>query len=369
MSCALSAIESHVARATAPDQPEPAVYRKAQTLMLRSIVSATATVVKGLSNFTHPFLSRIMTAGLSMHTLRVTAAGNAVFEETDRSLAAVLSAIPARLSIPSLLQCTPQVLCVSPTIAYRYSNLLKEFWDALDRTTLVHHLNEVFSIGVLCLDYRRVYGKQVADNEFHPDVAIVDAMSQLCLKLTESELRNHILKLLDWKNINSGLDPTEITADVVAGFEGKSQYSRGVTFYRFMFSLANKLRALMCPCMALSWSDAADVLSAFPKIVAASKSKQAVVEDSELELQGSRKKHKSSKKPQADADDEDDVTHRRKTSVSNNTFEENGSLAEIKGQVHAILKTVRAVCNNDNSNFIDQVSRFAGREGLWQYSN
>jgi hypothetical protein len=354
MSCSLGAIESHVGK-SASKMKETAAYRKAQALMLRSTVAAVADIVKGLANFAHPYLPKIIAAALSLHTVRVpTSSNQALHDEADRALSSVLKDIPARLSVPSLLSCAPQILASSAVIAAKFALFLKEFWNDLDRNTLVAHLSDLFSVGVLCLDYRRVYGKDIDDNDRHPDHAIVDAVSQLCLKLTESELRTHMLKLLDWKNINADGSSSE----VVPGFEGKCRFSRGVTFYRFVVSLADKLKSLMSPSMSLVWPDAAEVLLSFPQIVAAAgKAKHVTTQEPEVSLRGRKKQKASSLIDRAGEVEEPDV-NKRKCATSNNSFDEDGSLHELKEQVVAVLRGVRAVSANDNSNFVDQVRIF-----------
>ena len=230
------------------------VLVQARVLLSKSVLVALPQVVEGLPSFCHPYLSRMVSACLAAWDSNAEARGESIgrnlirkcgfkallrrgsqsssvglganvgmwsaFEaDQDQCLSAILGNLPKRLSIPALLQCTPEILAKGSEVAGRFACVLEGCWDGLNRAEVTLHMREICAIVALTLDYRRTYGVYATlcadadkeENDFadindvqkmatEAESRIVDAVVTFCLKLTESEMRALLARLSEWKN-------------------------------------------------------------------------------------------------------------------------------------------------------------------------
>ena len=83
------------------------------------------------------------------------------------------------------------------------------------------------------------------------------AVVQLCLKLTESELKSLLARMAEWRDveINTKTSSNEIDSELSSESNGNSSVSvwqkrsRGVCFYNLISTLALRLRSIFLPSM------------------------------------------------------------------------------------------------------------------------
>ena len=257
----------------------PAILR-ANSLLLRSLLSTVTSVAVQLPNFFHPFLQRTLTSSLLVYGFSVSLPSSSegkqvrphfpeqdlLLQDLDRLLRAIAAEIPPRLAIPTLLAATPSILAIGSqlqsktlmfTCASRYAALLRDLWQNLDRSAVIANIKDLSTLATLLLDYRCVYGDQSAEMDA-VDEAVASALLQLCLKLTETELRHLLLRLIEWRDV-----PLSITD------ESWRTHSRSVSFYSLILELVSTLKGIFLPSISLVWSHAATTLASLEKVVAA----------------------------------------------------------------------------------------------------
>ena len=80
------------------------------------------------------------------------------------------------------------------------------------------------------------------------DITATDAVVQLCLKLTESELKALLARMAEWRDFERLSSSSE--SDVVPHSDGSWQkYSRGVSFYHLISQLSARLKSIFLPSM------------------------------------------------------------------------------------------------------------------------
>ena len=251
-------------------QESSTVLLRAQSLLLRSLMSSATALIIQLPNFFHPYLQRTLSVALRVLAVSPTIQQQAHFPDSellvhdlDRLLKAAAAKIPPRLAIPTLLEATPAILAigsqaVNSTLRFscskRFVDMLRELWQNLDRASVLANMKELSVLATLLLDYRSVYGDQSSDMDL-VDTAVASALLQLCLKLTESELRHFLLRLIEWRDAAGRMRDT---------VDAWRSHSRAVSFYSLILELVATLKGIFLPSMALVWSHAATVLSSLP---------------------------------------------------------------------------------------------------------
>jgi hypothetical protein len=311
---------------------------RTRVLLVRSIVAAVGILVAQLSKFSHPYIPRILTATLALEGLSDEHHERATLrEDVDRCLSTLATKIPARLSIPLFLQSAPTLLGAGHSAATRFADLLAEVWQQLDRTTVVANLAELSSLATLLLDYRRVFGDQsTAATEV--DAAATDAVVELCLKLTESELKSFLTKLAEWRDVKFKLKQT---AD---GTEEWRRYARAVSYFSLADALMGKLKSLFIPIMGVLWGSAISLLEVFASTasrVAAAHKKHANSSDA-AQSGGKGTKRKGETLPESEGAEGGDSS-------------QSSLLTEVEHLSRYILSSVRECCAQDSSNFVDEV--------------
>lgn len=308
---------------------------RTRTLFVRSILSSLTIVASELSSFYHPYIKRTLQLSLPLHG--VARLGD-IERDVDRCLSSIAAKIPPRLSVPTLLETTPSILSTGHNAAGRFAELLAEVWMNLDRNTVVAHLHGLSTIATLLMDYRRVHGDQ-SEEAGEVDDTVADAVVELCLKLTESELKAFLARLSEWRDV-------DMTSDSTAGEATETewrQYARAVSFYALIEALSEKLKSLFVPSMAALWTNASELLAEFQEVVAAtvaSKGKKSTAESSSSS---------KSKKRSAEEFTED-------VQSSSNAVADDKTITEMIALTKKVLSCVRLTCTNDtDATFIDEV--------------
>ena len=217
-------------------------------LLLRSAITAIGAIVAELHSFFHPYLQRILLSVLALHDFGGGSQSDrlAMTNDVDRCLTLLASRIPPRLSSPALLQAAPQVLVGGHTVARRFAQLLAETYSGLDRPAVVAHMTDLCEMSALVLDYRRVYGDNSSDS-IAAEAMVVETVVCICLKLTETELKQLLGRLGEWR-------------DSKEASKRNGPKGRAVSFYQLLAALGLKLKAILVPCVGPFWQVALGLL-------------------------------------------------------------------------------------------------------------
>lgn len=299
---------------------------RAFVLLFRSALSSLAMIVSNLPAFCHPHLKRILSSALSLHDLGSLAGAASVASDVQRCLSLVLAKIPPRLSIPALLNCVGEILSAGPVVAEQLAHLLAELWCNLDRSTVVTYLKDLFSTSLICLDYRQVYGISGTQG-VQTEESIVNSVAQLCLKLTETELKGLIIHMSEWRDFDFDSDEVSDGKRISADEVRMRHCSRSCTFYSLIATLCVKLKSIFVPCMGIVWTNMIESVSEFTSLINS---------DSSNDKSGKKRKVAES------AAGIDCAT--------------NPVIALQKDRTVKILESIALTCSNDTINFIDEVS-------------
>ena len=304
------------------------------SLLARSAVSSVAIIVADttVSRFVHPYLPRILSSFFLFEDFRSSAvADNAlIVSDCDACLSTIASAIPARLSVPQLSLSAADVLACGHRVAHRFCLLLTEVWRSMDRPAVTSQLGVLSSLATLLLDYRRVFGDHTEEAS-SVDHAVGGAIVELCLKLTETELKSFLLRLAEWRDV--------VFAPSEAADEWRTR-ARSVSYYSLVDCLLGKLKTLFIPFMGHLWEHAAEQVKFFQALVLRRTAKSSTADD------GTSKKKKSKKRSLAEGASVDPSS-----SSSSDQL-----LVEMKVLVLRILSSVTRCCSQDSSGFITEVS-------------
>ena len=100
---------------------------RGRTLLIRSVLSAMASIVTDLPSFSHPYVIQILETCLMLYST-VHQEDDTICNEVDRCLGLIISKIPVRTLIPCLEKGVGTLLALSHTAARRMCELLGELW-------------------------------------------------------------------------------------------------------------------------------------------------------------------------------------------------------------------------------------------------
>ena len=296
------------------------LYR-AQVLLLRSSVASVAMIVSATPKLFHPYLNRTLSicCKISARGLDTKLPDMTVLEtECESCLSMLLSLVPVRLSAPVLVEGTwtymnscssvglpvEQPVVVENDVAMnKYTMMILGYFNGLSREDVSEQLHDLCILAGLLMEYRGSFGSSSAhlygpgrsastsleSNDTSGDenalLSIVDRVGdrsvietclELCLKLTESELKAWLHTLSTWKDeapaahvvghtdgrvqLSVGDDAVAVTEGAIEGWRA---YSRGTTFMGLLAALAVKLQSIFAPTMGLHWDTAVTCLERF----------------------------------------------------------------------------------------------------------
>lgn len=307
------------------EQNPMAVLWQSRVLLLRSTITAIGAVVSEMHSFSHPYLQRIISLTLALHGIRKGSKNDRVvlIADVDRCLSVLASRIPPRLSSPALLQAAPNILSSGHGIARRFAQLLAETYSGLDRTAVLAHMSDLFEMVVVMLDYRILYGDD-SSASIDAEVMAVETVVGVCLKLTETEMKQLLGRLGEWRDSKKR-----------SYSQNRLQRSRCVSFYQLLAALGLKLKAIFVPCVGPFWSYALELLS---KLLTHSNNASG-------EIQNSSKKSKKKQKLSFGTG---------KSIVDDETDDDGYGLQENVKVAVAVLDCIRVTCVNDESDFVNE---------------
>lgn len=283
-------------------------------LFLRSAISSICSVASGIPTFVHPYIHEIIVAILRIYKLENIADFSTLDSSIDRCFDILLSTMPPRLAIPSILSNVGDFLGQGHKQARRFAEYVGGLWMSLDRAALTSNVRDATSVVILCLDYRAVHREDSAASDATEECIIASTV-EFCLKLTEAELKSLLLKLIEWKSASDAGD---------AVLAASRQLSRGTTFFQLTTALCTKLRGIFVPLLSYAWPSAVAGLEDMCALASRGK--------------GS-KKRKADEHDAAPADE--------------------GSRVEVICLSRWILSTIRAGCTYDSvDGFMDEVLCF-----------
>lgn len=305
---------------------------RSRVLALRSCVSAITTIAVSLNNYFHPYIPDTLASCLPLLHCSGVPETSSLAHDVERCLEVIASNIPARLCIPAILQAAPTLYGKGPLIALSFASFQKTLWTSLDRSSVEGHMVSLQALVTAGLNYRFSYGDQsAATNDVDDEVC--SACVELCLKFTEIELREYIIRLLEWAGKAVALDG-----------QAWKKHARNTILFRLTSALLSKLRSIFVPVLGLVWTYAADCVGAF---VDESTVSSPINDDDSDDGATSSKKSKKRKRALKDQA----VLNSKGGIASDRTV-----CKEMTNTVEWILDSVRLCCVHDSVSFIDQVS-------------
>ncbi len=313
--------ESLVWRSFKDDQSIGITDVRAHVLFARSIISSLNLVIVAMPCFIHPYLKilfqMMLDSFVAFNSNSFLKELKGLCDDASSGLNIIATKIPPRLLIPALSNCICECVGGSHNGSYRMVQLVLQVAKATDRSASLTHLTKWMTIFFELLDYRRKHGDFTTDTD-SVEETICDSVVVLCLKLTESELKTFILKIVEWKGgVINGTQQTEVEV-----------LRRSRTFYVLIKSLIDKLKILFYPTMSLLW--------------------KSLVQD----LDDSRTKVLKIIESTSDSQ-----TKKRKRFEHSKTLDKDteGLLGDYLSMATMILGTLQSLCETSSSPFINQV--------------
>ncbi len=311
-------------------------------LLVRASISSLASIISELPSFAHPYITKTITVLLPLFLLDSKFPHNSIDGDIKQCLHVIATSISSRLLIPITVQCMSSEYAKGHIISKNFLLFQKDMFTALDRSTVVNHMQSLSLLMITSLNYRTLYGDQTGDGDAVDSVA-VDCCIELCLKFTESELKVFINRLMEW----CGGSDNSAAVPLVASYGSDSKwkrYSKHVVFYSLMKSLNNCLRTIFVPTMLSLWFMASENLNeAINQSKTVNIQKYDAIANTNYET--SSKKSKKRK-----------VVNNEVSEVNELTYSENKKIInEILFFTEPALESIRLCCVNDQNGLIDQV--------------
>lgn len=238
------------------------VVVKGRVLLIRSILSALASVVFELPSFSHPYMVKILKACMDVYSSRNVESlpkpeQESLKRDIDRCMGVLVVSVPSRLLIPAVLNGMADIMGTGHSSAKRFCEFLGELWQGLTRDTVTQFMPQLNSMATLVLDYRRALGDGSPASDA-VDTAAVDAIIELSMKFTEIELRSFLARLAEWRDIQDESASAENDWKVDA---------RPAVFYRLGAKLGLKLKSIFVPTVGIFWENMKESISDFVSAV------------------------------------------------------------------------------------------------------
>jgi hypothetical protein len=343
--------------------------RRAVFLLLRSAASALASLCTALAHFMHPHVEKIFLAclpvsagpadderGEPLASLAPDSDEALLNADIARCLVVTVSCVPARLAVPALGRVAVQLQqrCAdqpAPAEMKRFVNVLEEFWGSLDRPQVAANIAPLGSLAVEILSFRWHCADQSALS-LALDDAVSSACVQLCLKLTEAEVRTFLAHAVEWAQPDGAADEADEDEDEEGrGKEGSKkrkshwrEFSKSVSLFNCIAALNEKMRSIFTACMVPIWPLAVKLvgdLASYLKKKTFRLGQTDVSHSSTTAAEapsGKKRKHKPIEEASAaKAESHDQV------------------IAELVTLSAKLLRSIRSCCLFDNSGFINEV--------------
>jgi hypothetical protein len=306
--------------------------RRAHVLFLRSLISASAIMFSSLPKFSHPYIAPILPLLLevstSFNSSRDVVDLSGLDEDAEACLTVISHELPPRLALPAACSCLNECVALGGDATHRFVTLLQVLVTKADRMTCVNNMNVVLPTILSLLKSLQLDTKGLDTHSFESvQQAIGEFVVELCLKLTENELKTFILRLVAWK---SGGKSSNLKSD--SNDNDKESFYRLVHFYSTISSLLTRFQSLFFSGIALLWTDMMNDLDSAAKFV------KKTIE-------------------QAKSSDEDGAGKKRKrvTNVFEMLNESNQLIVGlIFDAVSHVMSISRALCGITGASFLDE---------------
>lgn len=219
---------------------------RANVLFIRSVTTSCSMVVSALNTFVHPHIATLIPLLLDSYAsfgLENIKDLKGLKDDASNCLSVIGNKVPARLLVPALSGSVEGFMKHGHVASLRLANLVLQVAKSNDRATVLSNLPKWISLSLELMDYRRKHGDYTNATDEVEDV-VCESVVALCLKLTESELKAFILKVVEWRSSSENAKEKE-----------KSTLSRSSSFYALIKTLVDHLKFLFYPTMALFWAD------------------------------------------------------------------------------------------------------------------
>jgi hypothetical protein len=295
----------------------------------------------------HPFLKDAVRVFLSVCVVpvedsrdieEIVVEAGSLIQDVARCLLVCMSMIPSRLAIPTLQELSGMNGLVdvelerNPIALTRFVDALVDYVSTLDRNAIASNIAQLGVIAVNVMGYRHRTGIQ-SNMTRNLDGKVAALCVQLCLKMTETEVRTLLAHSSEWMH-------SERDEDTESAALSWLQYSRPVSFFHAVSALNDKMKSIFLPCMVPIWPLAVQYLKAVNNIL-----------QSKLML---------SSKKSTDGLVEEVRSKKRKAADEASSADNEGSRSLIKELVLLstdILGGICSCCVNDKIGFITDVRR------------
>lgn len=327
---------------------------RSRVLLLRCAVSALAALATALPNFMHPYIedSILLSFAICQINFGVSGlsldgpaeeSGKMLEKDIHKSMVVMISSIPPRLCIPKLVTTSKRLNIMikesSRTekaslliVLIRFVELLSEYWGVLDRQAIASNISQLGPLMLDAMGFRYAIEIQ-SDISRSLDDKVAEGCVQLCLKLTEAEVRAFFVHASEWMATKGGESDSEDENSSSEADISWLQSAKAVSFFHCVAALNEKMRGVFTASMGCIWGVTANQLA---DVVSALHSGRLKMSKAPLE--------------------EEKVSKKRKKIMGE--IEQEESLKSIQEYVLLgtdILNSVRSCCLYDKSGFIDEV--------------
>ncbi|KAL2316770.1 hypothetical protein Fmac_030646 [Flemingia macrophylla] len=190
-------------------------------------------IVDKLGGFLNPYLGNIMEI-LVLHPEYVSGMDAKVESRAHGVRKLIAEKIPVRLALPPLLKLYPAAVEAgdkSLTVAF---DMLATIISTMDRSSIVAFHGKIFDLCLVALDLRRQSPPSVQNIDV-VERCVLNSMTILTLKLTESMFKPLLIKSIEWAE--SEVDETTSTGSI----------DRAISFYGMINKLSENHRSLFVP--------------------------------------------------------------------------------------------------------------------------
>lgn len=244
--------------------------RRAHVLFLRSLISAAAIMISSLPKFSHPYIATILPLLLEFSTGFVAAREimdmSGIDDDSEACMTVIGQELPPRLALPAVCGCLSTCIELGGDAMYRYVTLLQTLVTKSDRATCVNQMTTLLPTVLSLMTELKMETNGLNRHSFVDVQQVIgELVVELCLKLTENELKSFILRLIEWK---SGTKNSNNSKDKTAADENdEKMYYRLVHFYSTINSLLDRFQSLFFSSISLLWTDMMTDLDSTAKYV------------------------------------------------------------------------------------------------------
>lgn len=321
-------------------------------LVIRTAISTVASIVSEMPSFSHPYIVRILSSFLPLHYLynNKNADTATIGTEVNQCLNIVITSIPARLSIPAIVQSTGYHYAQGHIVAKNFIRLQQVLWKELDRKTVTTYMQSLQLLMITSLDYRFNHGDQTIEGN-EVDEIVIECCMELCLKFTEIELKSFLMKLLDicsYDNVDCN------NSEIITRYGAWKQYAKSINFYHLIRSLTEKLKSIFVPTVLSVWFQISEYLNLYIQKV---KDIQHTISNEEESLEYNINEKVSSKKRKVKEQNSVSISNSNlKNKKNKKDLDENNKLInDLNTHCIYILDIMRYCCLYDNNNLFDEL--------------